>query len=78
MGYETNSAMHRDEHENQIIVKSDEVFAKKITNEMENVNEHYNHHSIHLILIAIIILIPFTFKVYKQLVKDVSRGVIEI
>lgn len=30
MGYETNNAINHNNHDNQIIVKSDEVFAEKL------------------------------------------------
>lgn len=78
IGYETNNAIQDKGSENhQIVIKTDEVFAKRVESDTEKVENNFDHHTIYLILIGIIIiLLIIVVKLYKKLVNDVTRAVI--
>lgn len=77
MGYETHNVLdNKSEHGHEIIIKTDEIFAKKVDKNVDPQIDNYEFHKIYLVIITIIILLVIAIKLYKRLVKDLSSAVI--
>lgn len=77
LGYETNNVLEsKSENNNEIILKTDEIFAKRVDRDTNLDDNNFIFHNIYIVIVSIVILLILAIKLYKKCVKDLSSAVI--